>query len=118
CDNAGKCGEYLSPYEDGYVRMIFQQEQGVHTSFIRNRKPQQKKAARQPEPEPVYFDSETFRQTLGDYDKNTFIQNLRKTVPFPFQPDEVTEVVKTYELGTAPTGALTIPFIDNDGNVR
>src|SRR5690554_1445403 len=74
--------------------------------------------------EPVFFDFDTFKQTLQPerYEKNTFIQNLFYRVQFPFEVDEVTKVIQLYRLGTVANGyragANTFPFIDIKGNVR
>src|SRR5574344_572400 len=75
-------------------------------------------------PDPVFFDFETFEQTLHPerYGHNVFIQNLLNSVQFPFEVDEVTKVIRLYRLGTVVTGyragAITFPFIDIKGNVR
>src|SRR5574344_1177958 len=75
-------------------------------------------------PDPVFFDFETFEQTLHPerYEHNVFIQNLLNSVQFPFEVDEVTKVIRLYRLGTVATGyragAITFPFIDITGNVR
>ncbi len=75
-------------------------------------------------PEPVFFDFETFKQTLQPerYEKNTFIQNLFSRVNFPFEIDDVTKVVQLYRLGTVlngyRAGANTFPYIDIKGNIR
>jgi hypothetical protein len=77
-----------------------------------------------PSPEPVFFDFETFKQTLQPehYEKNTFIQNLFYSVPYPFNVKDVTKVIELYRLGTVANGyragAVTFPFIDINGNVR
>src|SRR5690554_5556036 len=74
--------------------------------------------------EPVFFDFDTFKQTLQPerYEKNTFIQNLFYRVQFPFEVDEVTKVIQLYRLGTVAkgswTGAITLPYIDKKGFVR
>lgn len=116
CDRESKCGYFLNPYKDGYAKAI--QEQGNKTDW----KPQRKKVKPQPTPEPVFFDFETFKQTLQHYEKNTFIQNLLTRVAFPFEVDEVTKVIQLYRLGTVANGyragAITFPFIDTKGNVR
>lgn len=74
-------------------------------------------------PTPIYyFDFETFKQTLKDYDKNIFIQNLLENVPFPFTTDAVTKIIELFRLGTISNnyraGAITFPFIDINQNVR
>lgn len=124
CDRESKCSYHLNPYLDGYAKAIWEQEQGNRSELPNNWKPQRKKAIPQPTPEPVFFDFETFKQTLQPerYEKNTFIQNLFYRVQFPFEVDEVTKVVQLYRLGTVAAGyragAITFPFIDKNGNVR
>lgn len=124
CDRESKCSYHLNPYLDGYAKMIWEQEQGNRSELPNNWKPQQKKAMPQPTPEPLFFDFETFKQTLQPerYEKNTFIQNLFYRVQFPFEVDEVTKVIQLYRLGTVANGyragANTFPFIDIKDNVR
>jgi len=127
CDRESKCGYFLNPYKDGYAKAVWEQEQGNRSEIPNNPnnwKPQRKKAIPQPTPEPVFFDFETFKQTLQPerYEKNTFIQNLFYRVQFPFEVDEVTKVIQLYRLGTVVNGyragAITFPFIDIKGNVR
>lgn len=124
CDRESKCSYHLNPYLDGYAKAIWEQEQGNRSELPNNWKPKRKKAIPQPTPEPVFFDFDTFKQTLQPerYEKNTFIQNLFYRVQFPFEVDEVTKVIQLYRLGTVANGyragANTFPFIDIKGNVR
>lgn len=122
CDRESKCSYHLNPYLDGYAKMIWEREQGNRSELPNNWKPQRKKATPQPTPEPVFFDFDTFKQTLKGYEKNVFIQNLLCRVQFPFEVDEVTKVIQLYRLGTVANGyragANTFPFIDIKGNVR
>jgi hypothetical protein len=127
CDNADKCGKWVTPKDTGYAKAIWEQEQKV-TGVTKVTVPKQKyfrtQPKPQPTPEPVFFDFETFLQTLERerYEKNTFIQNLFYRVQFPFEADEVTKVIQLYRLGTVANGyragANTFPFIDIKGNVR
>ncbi|MCF8327629.1 MAG: DUF6371 domain-containing protein [Bacteroidales bacterium] len=125
----GRCDKgdghyFLNPYLDGYTKAIQKEERGDRSELPNNRKPQRKKVMPQPQPEPVFFHFETFRQTLQPerYKKNMFIQNLLYNVQFPFEVDEVEKVIQLYRLGTVAkgyrAGAVTFPFIDNAGNVR
>lgn len=124
CDRESKCSYHLNPYLDGYAKAIWEQENGNRSELPNNWKPQRKKVTPQPTPEPVFFDFDTFKQTLQRerYEKNTFIQNLFYRVQFPFEADEVTKVIQLYRLGTVANGyragANTFPFIDIKGNVR
>lgn len=122
CDRESKCGYHLNPYKDGYSQMIWEQEtQGQ--GFTALRRPHRVPKPKPPQ-KPVYFDFETFRQTLEPdrYKQNQFIQNLLRSVPFPFEVNDVTKVVEQYRLGTIANGyrkgAVTFPFIDKDHNVR
>lgn len=127
CDRESKCSYHLNPYLDGYAKAIWEQEQkvtGVTKVTVLKQKYFRTQPKPQPTPEPVFFDFETFKQTLQPerYEKNTFIQNLFYRVQFPFEVDEVTKVIQLYRLGTVANGyragANTFPFIDIKGNVR
>lgn len=124
CDREDNCRYHLNPYTDGYAKAVWEQERGNRSELPNNWKPKRKKAIPQPTPEPVFFDFETFKQTLQPerYEKNTFIRNLLYREQFPFEVDEVTKVIQLYRLGTVANGyragAITFPFIDIKGNVR
>ncbi len=128
----GRCDKgdghyFVNPYSDGYAKAVWEQEQKV-TGVTKVTVPKQKyfrtQPKPQPTPEPVFFDFDTFKQTLQleRYEKNTFIQNLFYRVQFPFEVEEVTKVIQLYRLGTVANGyragANTFPFIDIKGNVR
>mgnify|MGYP003599627993 CR=1 FL=1 len=119
CDREAECSYQLNPYSDGYAKAISEQEQGEN-SQLPKWKPQRK--TEQPKPKPIYFDFETFKKTLSNYEQNIFIQNLIQNVAFPFEIDEVTYIVQLYRLGTVANGyragAITFPFIDIQNNVR
>ncbi|CAA7386976.1 DUF6965 family protein [Chryseobacterium fistulae] len=136
CDRESKCAYYLNPYLDGYVKVIREQEYSNRSVLPDYREPQfmQHKTTKlqskhtphpstQSQPKAVYFDFETFKETLQTerYEKNIFIQNLFN-ISFPFQTDEVTKVIQLYRLGTIAhgyrAGANTFPFIDINGNIR
>lgn len=126
----GRCdkgdGHYFkNPYLDGYAKIIREQEQTV-IGVTKVTIPKTKYFFTQPKPstEPVFFDFETFKQTLHPehYEKNLFIQNLFFNVAFPFEVGVITKVIQLYRLGTIVNGyragANTFPFIDINGNVR
>ena len=125
CDRSDNCSYHLNPYLDGYAKMIWEREQKV-TEVTKVTVPKQKyfftQPKPQPEPEPVFFNFDTFKQTLQGYEKNVFIQNLLCRVQYPFEAAEVTRVIQLYRLGTVTngyrTGAITFPFIDTKDNVR
>ena len=124
CDRESNCSYHLNPYLDGYAKAIQEQDVGNRSELPNNWKPQRINVTPRPTPEPVFFDFETFKQTLQPerYEKNTFIQNLFYRVQFPFEVDEVTKVIQLYRLGTVANGyragANTFPFIDIKGNIR
>ncbi|MGE0021489.1 MAG: DUF6371 domain-containing protein [Draconibacterium sp.] len=124
----GRCDKgdghyFLNPYSDGFAKTKWQQEQkvtGVTSVTFKTKK----FFSPQPEPEPIFFDFETFKQTLEPkrYDKNTFIQNLLNNVSYPFEIKDIEKVISLYYLGTVSNGyragAITFPFIAIDGNIR
>tara|TARA_R110002096_G_scaffold114977_3_gene249146 strand:- start:2618 stop:3895 length:1278 start_codon:yes stop_codon:yes gene_type:complete len=107
--------------------MIWDQEQivtGVTKVTATTQKYSGTQSKPRPKPEPVFFDFDTFKQTLQPkrYERNNFIQNLFYRAQFPFEVDEVTKVIQLYRLGTVANGyragANTFPFIDIRNNVR
>jgi hypothetical protein len=122
CDRESKCSYHLNPYLDGYAKAIQEQEKGNRSELPNQWKPRPKKAIPQPTPEPVFFDFDTFRQTLSNYEHNFFIQNLLQNVSFPFEVAVIEKVISLFRLGTISNGyragAITFPFIDIKGNVR
>lgn len=121
CDRESKCSYHLSPYKDGYSKMIWKQEQGQgignFNAYNTTYKPKQ-----YVKPKPVFMPLEVLKQTLSSYENNVFIENLLKRVPFPFKVDDIESVISLYRLGTVKNGyragAITFPFIDIKNNVR
>lgn len=117
CDRESKCSYHLNPYSDGYETMISKKENANHSVNFISWKPQRIQPT-----EPVFFDYETFKQTLQHYEDTMFIQNLFTNVFFPFEVEDVTKVIQLYRLGTVAkgyrAGAISFAFIDLKGNVR
>lgn len=117
CDRENKCGYHLDPYKSGYSKMIWEQEQGFETKVevkkpIFRAKPQQQK-------EITFIPINELKNTLRDYEKNIFIQNLLHKIAFPFKAKEIERIIELYRLGTyAKNGAVCFPFIDLNQNVR
>lgn len=111
CDSESKCGYHLNPYSDGYGK--------DNNSNWKNEAPKPK---RKPIVERVHFNFNEFQKTLTGYEKNSFIQTLLNNVPYPISNTDISKAIGLYGLGTITgsfmTGALTIPYIDFNGNVR
>lgn len=119
CDNAVKCGEALSPYKDGYSKMIFEQENG---NRFKAWKPKQPVQGTKEVPKLAFIPNDILNKTLLGYEQNTFIQNLLHRIDFPFETADVQQVIELYYLGTVcngyMAGSITFPFIDERENVR
>ena len=118
CDRADKCGYSLSPYKDGYAKMVWKRENGETTDWRPDRV-----IYSPPKPKPLSFvPTDVLHSTLSDYEHNTFIQNLLSNVAYPFNQKDVEVVISQYYLGTISSGyrkgAVTFPFIDDKGKVR
>lgn len=122
CDRESKCSYHLNPYNNCYAKEIEQQENGLSSgasTIVKHCKPP---VARIQKQKTIYFDFDTFKKTLSNYESNVFIKNLLSRVSFPFVRDEVTSVIELYRLGTISkgfrAGAITFPFIDINQQVR
>lgn len=127
CDRESKCSYHLNPYLDGYSDLILKEQQivtGVTGITHQKQKYFYNHPKPQPTPKPIFFDFETFKQTLQPdrYEVNNFIQNLLHNVKHPFSIEAVTKVIQLYRLGTIANGyrkgAVTFPFIDSKNNIR
>ena len=117
CDREINCpGEdYNNPYLDGYAKTF-------PTGRKTNWEPVKRKPSFKNKPKRAYVPIEVLSQTREGYESNIFIQNLLSNVPFPFEVQDVEQVISMYHLGTIKTGyragAITFPFIDVNHNVR
>ena len=122
CDREINCQQEdcNNPYLDGYAKAIWEQEQGNKTNW----KPTQPSYKKKPvnKPKRAYIPNEVLSQTRAGYEQNIFIQNLLSSVPFPFEVQDVEQVISLYHIGTVQNGyragAITFPFIDVNHNVR
>jgi hypothetical protein len=122
CDREINCQQedYNNPYLDGYAKANWEQEQGNKSNW----KPRPLSFKKKPvnKPKRAYIPNEVLSQTRAGYEQNIFIQNLLSSVPFPFEVQDVEQVISLYHLGTIKTGyragAITFPFIDVNHNVR
>ncbi|MDO9154163.1 MAG: DUF6371 domain-containing protein [Paludibacter sp.] len=104
CDRESKCGYHNKP--------AFEKDQAFNSYKVFAPKPK-------PQPlTPIPF--EVLADTLTDYDKNVFIQNLLQRVAFPFDQCDIENVISLYYLGTVATfgGAVALPYIDIKNNIR
>jgi hypothetical protein len=120
CDRESKCGCFLNPYEDGYAKAVWKQEHGNKRGW--KLQPQQSIQKPSNQPERAFIPFDVFKRTRAGYQHNTFIQNMLSRIAFPFEVKDIERVIALYHLGTVQhgyrKGAVTLPFIDVDGNVR
>ena len=120
CDREMNCSYYLNPYNDGYAKAIWEQDQGNKTEW----KPRCSKTKKKPlkRLSRTFIPNDVFYRTRAGYDQNIFIQNLLSRVAFPFEVQDVERVISLYHLGTVQngyrSGASTFPFIDVNNKVR
>lgn len=122
CDREIKCTYHLNPYKDGYSKMIWEQENEQGANFQSKQltlyRPQPKQGIKAPS----FIPYEILAATRKGYEQNTFIQNLLHRLKFPFNENDIKQVIGLYHLGTVckgyRSGAITFPFIDYKGHIR
>lgn len=110
CDRENKCSYFVQP---DFKKSATLQPKSIHTTR------REKKVKKQ---EPTYIPTSILEATQKRYEQNEFYNNLTCNIPFPFPESDVLAALKLYECGTVTKGyrkgALTIPFIDPQGNTR
>ena len=118
CDRESKCSYHLSPYQNGYAKDAWKYN-AKNTEITHENKKQLNKRV---EEITATIPFDILKHTLSHYEKNTFIQNLLSNTPYPFLIEDIEDVISMYYLGTIKkeyrAGALTIPFIDIENNIR
>lgn len=112
CNREVNCGYHLSPYHDGYSKMICENERG---SDVGRNTP---KLAYVPPRSPPQVDipAELFKSSLTQYEKNGFVTFLLSIFP----PEVVQKLIADYYIGTSSRwdGATVFWFINSLGQVR
>ncbi|AEI51205.1 DUF6371 domain-containing protein [Runella slithyformis] len=114
CERRNNCGYELNPYQDGYAKMIWQQERGERPT---DWKP--KPIVRQPTPpppKPVFIPNEVMQASLKAYHQNNFVKYLQTV----FDASDVEQVTAHYQIGTSNRweGSTVFWYIDLNANVR
>jgi hypothetical protein len=125
CDHESKCGYHLNPYKDGYLRKSHRKNDGLLVNEVNKVNMTKNIYFREKvkSESPVFLPFDVVKETLTSkgYGRNTFIQNLLNSIPYPFEVSDVEKVIAIYYLGTVSsgyrTGAITFPFINKDGNI-
>lgn len=109
CDREISCTYHLNPYKDGFSNGT---ETQVTFNSFKKRKIHK----------PSFIPYQILEGTYKGYDKNTFLQNLLSNIPYPFNLNDIENVISMYHLGTVTKGyrkgAVTFPFIDKNNNIR
>lgn len=113
CERVNNCGYELSPYKDGYAKMIWQQEKGQQVIKPLYKPP---RPTPPPPPKPVFIPNDVKEATLKAYEQNNFVKYLHTL----FDALDVKQVTERYQIGTSNRwpGATVFWLTDIDGNVR
>jgi hypothetical protein len=107
CDREVNCNYHLSPYKDGYAKML----SGGACSLMQMIKP------KPPLEKPTSFiDNELLKKSLHSYDVNNFIKYLKTILP----AKEVKKIIELYKIGTSKhwEGSTIFWQVDNKGRIR
>ena len=125
CDREMKCDYQLNPYQSGYAKEVWCKENGEGSlagNYCHPLPLKRPTIGTGQSEEPVFLPTKVLQDTLKDYHKNQFIQNLLLNVPFSFKIEDVQRVIELYYLGTQGKGycqgGTTFPFIDKEQHVR
>lgn len=107
CDNASKCREWVIPSRGDFKNELIPRDVSKKPRVI---------------PPSVNIPKEVLIDTLKEYDKNTFIQYLATSAPYPFPFSVINKVIELYFVGTVGKGYMyggaAFPFINANGNIR
>ncbi|MDT0554042.1 DUF6965 family protein [Urechidicola vernalis] len=107
CDNASKCREWVIPSRGDFKDELIPRVVSKKPRVI---------------PPSVNIPKEVLIDTLKGYDKNTFIQYLATSAPYPFPFTVINKIIELYFVGTVGKGYMyggtAFPFINANGNIR
>ncbi|MCK4661989.1 MAG: hypothetical protein KAT68_03945 [Bacteroidales bacterium] len=114
CDREINCAFHLNPYNDGYPKMIKEEEKSEYSGNWKTIKPVCRLMKEQ---KPVSFiPVEVLKQSRTEYEKNNFVQWLISL----FGIDVTSELISRYHIGTSKywDGATIFWQIDQYGRIR
>jgi hypothetical protein len=113
CNRLYNCGYDLNPYKDGYTQMIYEQEKGNLSGFVKNWKPTKPMQAATPI---SFIPVKLFKQSLRGYEVNNFVNFLINL----FGNEKASQLISKYFIGTSKhwQGANIFWQIDIDGKIR
>lgn len=112
CDREANCAYHLNPVKEGYKNENKEYITNSSTTHFSKKKKRER----------FFIPSNIFQETLKGYEKNVFIQNLLKNIPYPMNIQDIEKVISIYGLGTISKGyrqgAVSFPFLDIQKRVR